>query len=345
MPASTGTTSSCSRRGRRPGSHRSKVAYEHGLVEGVFVLKDMADATGAVAAAESPAGGRSCSAPGCSGSRSPPGWRVAASRCASCTSPTGSWSATGWEASEVAVASLARLGITTHVGASVAGSRPGAGGRGRALRRRPRGCRRPLRHVHGHRAGDRARPPAGLTCDRGVVVDDDLRCPDDPNVYAIGDCAQPPTGATGLVAQGWQQASRLVARLTDGGGVGHGRGHPRRRAGQGVGHVDGSMGVCGWSTATTPATGCSRSRTPSAAATPRSSSSGRAPRRCHLPRRRRRRRHAVGPLHPLAAGARRPGAAGGGARRRRHGIRREAPRGAADDERVHLQLVSAGRSA
>ncbi len=34
-------------------------------------------------------------------------------------------------------------------------------------------------------------------------------------MHAIGDCAQPPSGASGLVAQGWQQATRLVARLTD----------------------------------------------------------------------------------------------------------------------------------
>jgi assimilatory nitrate reductase electron transfer subunit len=54
---------------------------------------------------------------------------------------------------------------------------------------------------------------AGLTVDRGVVVDDVLRCPDDHRVFAIGDCAQPPEGGTGLVAQGWDQSRRLAAHL------------------------------------------------------------------------------------------------------------------------------------
>ncbi|WP_366246669.1 FAD-dependent oxidoreductase [Cellulosimicrobium cellulans] len=54
---------------------------------------------------------------------------------------------------------------------------------------------------------------AGLTVDRGVVVGTDLASPDDPRVFAIGDCAQPPEGGTGLVAQGWEQSRRLAAAL------------------------------------------------------------------------------------------------------------------------------------
>ena len=54
---------------------------------------------------------------------------------------------------------------------------------------------------------------AGLGVDRGVVVDDDLRSPDDHRIFAIGDCAQPPEGGTGLVAQGWEQSRRLAAHL------------------------------------------------------------------------------------------------------------------------------------
>lgn len=51
---------------------------------------------------------------------------------------------------------------------------------------------------------------AGLPCERGIVVGDDLASPSDPSIFAIGDCAQPPEGGTGLVAQGWEQAARLV---------------------------------------------------------------------------------------------------------------------------------------
>jgi assimilatory nitrate reductase electron transfer subunit len=54
---------------------------------------------------------------------------------------------------------------------------------------------------------------AGLDVERGVVVGDDLATPADPRVFAIGDCAQPPEGGTGLIAQGWDQARRLAVQL------------------------------------------------------------------------------------------------------------------------------------
>ncbi|GAA1848310.1 FAD-dependent oxidoreductase [Myceligenerans crystallogenes] len=56
---------------------------------------------------------------------------------------------------------------------------------------------------------------AGLTTDRGIVVGHDLRSPDDELVYAIGDCAEPPEGSRGLVAEGWDQARRLAERFAD----------------------------------------------------------------------------------------------------------------------------------
>lgn len=55
---------------------------------------------------------------------------------------------------------------------------------------------------------------AGIAVDRGIVVDEDLRT-SDPRVFAIGDCAQPPSGATGLLAPGWAQADALVSLLLD----------------------------------------------------------------------------------------------------------------------------------
>lgn len=54
---------------------------------------------------------------------------------------------------------------------------------------------------------------AGVAVERGVLVDADL-VTSDPLVHAIGDCAQPPGGASGLVAQGWEQAHRLAGLLT-----------------------------------------------------------------------------------------------------------------------------------
>ncbi|MBN0039014.1 NAD(P)/FAD-dependent oxidoreductase [Cellulosimicrobium cellulans] len=56
---------------------------------------------------------------------------------------------------------------------------------------------------------------AGLAVDRGVVVGHDLASPDDPSVFAIGDCAQPPEGGTGLIAQGWDQSRRLADHLAE----------------------------------------------------------------------------------------------------------------------------------
>lgn len=56
---------------------------------------------------------------------------------------------------------------------------------------------------------------AGLETGRGVRVGADLTSPSDPVIYAIGDCAEPPEGGTGLIAQGWEQARRLATRLTE----------------------------------------------------------------------------------------------------------------------------------
>ncbi|MEV0000933.1 FAD-dependent oxidoreductase [Micromonospora sp. NPDC050980] len=55
---------------------------------------------------------------------------------------------------------------------------------------------------------------AGLTVDRGVVVDDRMRT-SDPRISAIGDCAQHDGTLTGLVAPAWAQA-RVVADVLTG---------------------------------------------------------------------------------------------------------------------------------
>ena len=85
---------------------------------------------------------------------------------------------------------------------------------------------------------------AGLEVDRGVLVDADLTT-SDPHVHAIGDCAQPPGGASGLVAQGWEQARRLADRLTgrDPEAVTTGVGDVVKPKTHGVDIV--TMGVCG----------------------------------------------------------------------------------------------------
>ena len=54
----------------------------------------------------------------------------------------------------------------------------------------------------------------GLTCERGIVVDDQMRCVDDPNVYAVGECAQHRGRMYGLVAPIWEQSKVLADHIT-----------------------------------------------------------------------------------------------------------------------------------
>lgn len=55
---------------------------------------------------------------------------------------------------------------------------------------------------------------AGLKVERGIVVDNKLQCPDDPNIYAVGECAQHNGIVYGLVAPLWEQTATLADRLT-----------------------------------------------------------------------------------------------------------------------------------
>lgn len=54
---------------------------------------------------------------------------------------------------------------------------------------------------------------AGLAADHGILIDDRLAT-DDGRVHAIGDCAQHPDAAAGLVQSGWEQAAVLADLLT-----------------------------------------------------------------------------------------------------------------------------------
>lgn len=54
---------------------------------------------------------------------------------------------------------------------------------------------------------------AGLAVDRGIVVDA-AGATSDARIFAVGDCAQPPTGMTGLLAPGWRQAEQVARVIT-----------------------------------------------------------------------------------------------------------------------------------
>lgn len=104
---------------------------------------------------------------------------------------------------------------------------------------------------------------SGLAVERGILVDEDLTTAD-PRIHAIGDCAQPPCGASGLVGQGWEQAHRLAGLLTSGTptGVTTGVGDVVRPKTAGVDLV--TMGVCGSGRADDPALRVVRLSDPSA---------------------------------------------------------------------------------
>jgi nitrite reductase (NADH) large subunit len=55
---------------------------------------------------------------------------------------------------------------------------------------------------------------SGLTVERGIVVDDQMRCVDDPHIYAVGECAQHRGQLYGLVAPLWEQAKVLADHIT-----------------------------------------------------------------------------------------------------------------------------------
>ena len=291
------------------------------------------------------AGGRSCSAPACSASRSPPAWRGAGLAVAIVHLADRLMERQlGWEASQVAVASLERLGITTHVGASVVGRHdPPRPARERALRatasrlaadlfvmccgtvaetmlarragltcrpgrrrrRRPREPRRPARARH-----RRLRPAA-----RRVRPASSRRAGSRPRPRRD---AWPPGAASPRTGAATHDVVRVKA--------------------SGMSMV--SMGVCGDFDRDDPRYRVLSLKDPERGRYVEVVVARRPPRRCDLHRRRGRRRDPVGALHPLAAGPRRPrAAAGAGARRRRPGIRGEAARGARRRRPgVHLQL-------
>ncbi|MDL9939021.1 nitrite reductase large subunit NirB [Gordonia sp. ABSL1-1] len=55
---------------------------------------------------------------------------------------------------------------------------------------------------------------AGLVVERGIVVDDQMRCEDESFIYSVGECAQHRSEVYGLVAPLWEQAVVLADVLT-----------------------------------------------------------------------------------------------------------------------------------
>jgi nitrite reductase (NADH) large subunit len=66
----------------------------------------------------------------------------------------------------------------------------------------------------GIRANSHVAETSGLVVERGIVVDDQMRCQDEPDIYAVGECAQHRGETYGLVAPLWDQARVLADHIT-----------------------------------------------------------------------------------------------------------------------------------
>jgi nitrite reductase (NADH) large subunit len=66
----------------------------------------------------------------------------------------------------------------------------------------------------GIRANAEMAAASGLVVERGIVVDDQMRAQDEPDVYAVGECAQHRGETYGLVAPLWEQATVLADHIT-----------------------------------------------------------------------------------------------------------------------------------
>ena len=55
---------------------------------------------------------------------------------------------------------------------------------------------------------------SGLTVERAIVTDDQMRSVDDPDIYVVGECAQHRGEVYGLVAPLWEQAEVLADHVT-----------------------------------------------------------------------------------------------------------------------------------
>jgi assimilatory nitrate reductase electron transfer subunit len=117
-------------------------------------------------------------------------------------------------ASAVLVGTLNALGVTVHLAAATARVDADDTGVAVTLADGARLTADLFVVACGTRPDTRLARAAGLAVERGVVVDDRLRT-SDPDISAIGDCAEHAGVVGGLVAPAWEQA-RVVADLLTG---------------------------------------------------------------------------------------------------------------------------------
>ena len=160
---------------------------------------------------------RSWSAVGCSASRSPgPSAPAVSTPRSSRAATTCSTSRSAAPAGGILARDLKKLGVAVYTGARAI--RLSDGPDGRAALRLDTGFTLDTDLViltAGGRPSTALARRAGLDVRRGIVVDDRLASVTDPDIYALGDCAEHDHRVTGFVPPAWEQAGVLAGVLTD----------------------------------------------------------------------------------------------------------------------------------
>jgi NAD(P)H-nitrite reductase large subunit len=122
----------------------------------------------------------------------------------------------GTAAGKILARDLEQLGVTVYTGARAVRLTDGAGGR--AALRLDTGFTLDTDLViltAGGRPSVALARRAGLEVRRGIVVDDRLASVTDPDIHALGDCAEHAGRTTGFVPPAWEQAGVLAGALCD----------------------------------------------------------------------------------------------------------------------------------
>ena len=120
----------------------------------------------------------------------------------------------GAEGGRILQQSVERLGIGVHTGSRTTGILGTDRVRGVQLRDRPDLPCDMVVVAAGIRPNVDVAVVSGLTVERAIVVDDQMRTVDDPDIYAVGECVQHRGEVYGLVAPLWEMATVLAAQIT-----------------------------------------------------------------------------------------------------------------------------------
>ncbi len=111
-------------------------------------------------------------------------------------------------------AQMEKMGVHVHLEKSTTAILGDDSGDGPGVQGRDRARLRHGRDLDGDHAERRDGPRAGLTVERAIVTDNQMRSVDDPDIYVVGECAQHRGRVYGLVAPLWEQGQVLADHIT-----------------------------------------------------------------------------------------------------------------------------------